>query len=72
MAEAADRARWNRTFAVLAQLSNAFRDPKKTEAIDPMQFFPWQRAENQQAPPPTPDEREMLRQAFPGKRKAES
>lgn len=69
MAEAKDRAAWNRTFALMAQLHNAFRDPKKTDPMDPMQFFPWQRAENQQAPPPTAEEREMLRQAFPGKRK---
>jgi len=69
MAEAADRAAWNRTFAVVAQLYNAFRGPKRHEAIDPMQFFPWQRAENRPAPPPTPEERAMLRQAFSGKRK---
>jgi len=41
MAEAADRARWNRTFAQLAQLRNIHRDPKTTEPIDPLTFFPW-------------------------------
>lgn len=78
MAEAADRTAWNRTFAVLAQISNSNRDPDKTEPIDPMQFFPWDDGESQekQAPPPTPEERDMLRKAFSGKRgrkpKAES
>ncbi len=69
MAEAADRAAWNRTFAVLAQIYNANRDPKKTEPIDPMQFFPWDKARNQQAPPPTAEDRQMLRRAFPPKKK---
>ena len=68
MAEARDRASWNRTFAVLAQLHNANRDPKKTEAIDPMQYFPWSRPEKQQASPPTAEDRRMLRRAFPGKK----
>lgn len=69
MAEAKDRAAWNRTFAVLAQIYNANRDPKKTDSIDPMQFFPWDRQQKEQALPPTPEDREMLRRAFPGKRR---
>jgi len=69
MAEAADRARWNRTFAVLAQLFNANRDPQKTKPIDPMQFFPWDKGPKEQAPPPTEEDRKMLRRAFPGRRK---
>jgi len=68
MAEAKDRAAWNRTFAVLAQIHNANRDPKKTEPIDPMQFFPWDKARNQQAPPPTAEDRQMLRRAIGRKR----
>lgn len=64
MAEAADRAAWNRTAALLAQIYNANLDPKKGKPIDPMQFFPWERDRKQQAPPPTPEEREMLGRAF--------
>jgi len=69
MAEAKDRAAWNRTFAVLAQLFNANRDPEKTKPIDPMQFFPWDRSPKEQASPPTPEDRQMLRRAFPGRKK---
>ena len=68
MAEVRDRAAWNRTFAVLAQMFNANRDPEKTRAIDPMVFFPWGKRTEQQAAPPTAEERQMLRRAFPGKR----
>jgi len=69
MAEARDRAAWNRTFAVLAQLFNANRDPKKAQPIEPMQFFPWDTAKPRQAPPPTEADRAALRRAFPGGRK---
>ena len=69
MAEARDRAAWNRTFAVLAQLCNANRNPDHGQAIDPVQFFPWDQGQQKQAPPPTPEEREMLRRRFPGRRK---
>lgn len=69
MAEAKDRVAWNRTLAVLAQIYNANRDPKKAEPIDPMQFFPWDKPQKEQAPPPTPGERQMLRRAFPGKKR---
>ena len=67
MAEARDRTAWNRTFAVLAQLFNTNRDPHKTQGIDPLQFFPWDKAVREQAPPPTVEDRKMLRRAFPGK-----
>ena len=53
MAEVRDRAAWNRTFAVLAQLFNANRDPEKTRPIDPMAFFPWGKQAEEQAPAPT-------------------
>jgi len=69
MAEAKDRSCWNRTFAVLAQIHNAHRDPEKTEPMDPMRYFPWSRLEKEQAPPPTSEDREMLRRAFPGKKR---
>lgn len=68
MAEARDRARWNRTFALLAQLYNANRNPKRTRPIDPLQFFPWDKHVQEQAPPPTESDLKMLRKAFPGKR----
>jgi hypothetical protein len=68
MAEVRDRAAWNRTFAVLAQLFNANRDPEKTRPIDPMVFFPWGKQTEEQAPAPTDEERQMLRRAFPKKR----
>jgi len=71
MAEAKDRASWNHTFAVLAQLYNAFRDAEKGEGIDPLLFFPWERPKQEPAPPPTPEEREMLRRAFPGNKKSQ-
>jgi len=65
MAEARDRAAWNRTRAVLAQLYNVNRDPKKGKPIDPEQFFPWDDAAAQAAPPPTDVDRELLQQTFP-------
>ncbi len=65
MAEARDRAAWNRTMAWLAGLYNVHRDPKKTKAIDPMQFFPWGQPQQEQAPPPTEADRAMLRHVFP-------
>lgn len=72
MAEAKDRAAWNRTFAVLAQICNANRDPKKGKSIDPMQFFPWHDGGSAirggKAPPPTAEDRAALRLAFPGKK----
>jgi len=68
MAEARDRAAWNRTMAFLAGLYNVNRDPKKTKPIDPMQFFPWGQPQEERAPPPTEADREMLRRVFPGKK----
>ena len=68
MAEVRDRAAWNRTFAVLAQIFNANRDSKTTKPIDPLQFYPWGLGTREQAPPPTEGDRQMLRRAFPGKR----
>ena len=59
MAEAKDRAGWNRTMALLAGLFNVNRDPKKTRPIDPMQFFPWHERQEEQAPPPTEADREV-------------
>jgi len=53
MAEAADRAAWNRTFAVLAQIYNANRG-EGGEPIDPLQYFPWERPGPQKPKPPTP------------------
>lgn len=65
MAEAADRAAWNRTFAEMANLHNKFRG-EKDEAIDPMQFFPWDGGggQNQRAPEPTPEQEVALEAAF--------
>ena len=68
MAEARDRAGWNRTFALLDQLFNANRDPKTTRPVDPLQFFPWDKRAQEPAPPPTESDLKMLRKAFPGKR----
>ena len=69
MAEARDRVRWNHTFAVLAQVFNANRDPDKTKAIDPLMFYPWDRRTSERAPPPTDSDRQMLKRAFPGRNK---
>lgn len=69
MAEAKDRAAWNRAFAVVAQLANVNRDPAKTKAIDIMQFFPWSPATPKAAPPATKSDREALRKMYPGGKK---
>lgn len=68
MTEAKDRAAWNRTFAVVAQLSNVNRDPQKTTAIDIMRFFPWSLDVPKAAPPPTDSDRKALRKAYPGRK----
>ena len=70
MAKASGRAAWGRTFAVLAQMFNANRDPEKSKAINPMQFYPWADQEEKSAPPATPQQLTELRQLFPkgGKR----
>jgi len=66
MAEARDRAAWNRTRAVLAQLYNVNRDPKRGKPIDPERFFPWDDvAKKPAAPPPTDADRELLKRIFP-------
>ena len=68
MAKASDRAAWCRTFAVLAQMFNVNRG-KNSEAIDPMQFYPWPEtgSHGSTLPPPTEADRKELRQLFPGK-----
>lgn len=69
MAKAADLAKWSRTFAVLAQIFNVNRDPKKSEAIDPLKFCPWvERGERAKAAPPTESERSELKKLFPKKK----
>ncbi len=67
--EAEDKRAWNRTMAVLAQIYNSNRDPKRSRAIDPLQFCPYLAARNRRpSPPPTAEDRAMLRKLFPGKR----
>jgi len=68
MAEAADKAAWNRTFAVVAQIYNSVRE-KKAEAIDPMAFYPWAQEKRTNAPPPTKEQDAMLSQVFSPKPK---
>lgn len=69
MAKAADLAKWSRTFAVLAQIFNVNRDPKRSDAIDPMKFCPWvERGERTKAAPPTEAERSELKNLFPKKK----
>ena len=68
MAEAKDNAAWNRTCALMAKWHNAFSE-KDSETIDPMLFYPWALdRQEKNAPPPTEEERAMLREAFPGKK----
>lgn len=68
--EQEDRLRWNHTWAVLAQVHNYHRDPKRSKAIDTRQFFPWgNRGRHLPAPPPTAEDREMLRKVFAGGKK---
>ena len=64
MAEASDRVKWNRTFAVLAQMFNANRDPDKTRPIDPLKFFPWKDKEPAVLPPPTDAQRVKFRKLY--------
>jgi len=67
MAEAADRARWNRTQAVLAQIYNANRG-KDDPPIDPMKFFPWDKGRSKpKARRITPADDKMLTKLFPPK-----
>ncbi len=66
MAEAKDRAAWNRTFAMLAGLYNPNR-AKGAKPIDPMQFFPWADLKSKPLAGPTEAERQVLREAFPKK-----
>lgn len=67
MAEAADKAAWNRTFAVVAQIFNSVRS-EKVEAIDPMLFYPWERPQKAAAKPPTPAQDALLTKLFPAKK----
>ena len=69
MARVADRTRWCRTFAVLAQIYDANR-AEDSEAIDPMQFYIWGETKSKGSrcpPPPTEAERAEMRQIFPKK-----
>jgi hypothetical protein len=66
MAEQADRMRWNHTFAVCAQLHNAFRDSKKSDAIPVNELCPWVLGGSKRQPKPASDaDRRFLEQAFP-------
>jgi hypothetical protein len=70
MADACERSAWNHTFAIVAQIHNYHRDPKKSEAIDWRQYCPHLRQEKpKRAPPPTPEQRALLRELFPGERR---
>ena len=62
--EQEDKLAWCRTSAVVVQLYNAFRDPKTSEPIDPMKFYPWQEVAGKKAAPPTETELNMLEQLF--------
>ncbi len=70
MAEAADRAHWNRTAALLQQTSNVYRDPD-TRPEDPMKFFPWSNPEpkHDAAGPrePSPGLEAALEKMYPGR-----
>lgn len=70
MAEAADKAHWNRTFALIAQLHNLLTT-EDSEHIDPMQFFPWDVPQKPKlkARPITPEVDAMLSKMFPGGKK---
>ena len=69
--EAADKLAWNHTLAILAQIYNVNRDAKRGQrAMDPLQFCPYHRSKHRPpAPPPTAEDREMLRQLYPGKKR---
>lgn len=62
-----DTLAWNHTFALLAGLHNTFGD-EQTRPIDPMRFCPYVgRQRKGRVRGPTDQERQILRQAFPGK-----
>ncbi len=63
MAEEADRAKWARTQAVLAQIHNA-NCTDSAATIDPMIFFPWDKGEPDRAPPMTDADRDMFRKVY--------
>jgi hypothetical protein len=63
MAEAADKARWNRTSALIAQIYNANR-PANAKPISPMDFYPWH---TERVIEITPAIDRALREVFPGK-----
>lgn len=66
MARAADVAGWNRTWAVIAQLFNINRDPKRSKAIDLDDFFPWKQRSSEVSEIRKSD-RAGLRKMFPNK-----
>jgi len=69
MAEARDRAAWNRTFALEAVLYNAFRG-KNDDPVDPMQFYPWPlpKHESKKVKRLTPELDRMLSDTYPAKK----
>ncbi len=67
MAEAADRAAWSRTFAVIAQMLNENRS-EKSKPINVMEFFPWEINDPQPKPRKlTSQERQRMRELLPKK-----
>lgn len=65
MAEAKDKAAWNRTFAIMAQIRNTVVAHAR-DAVNPMEFYPWTVvAERVNAPPPTPAQEAALSEVFP-------
>ncbi len=65
MAEARDRVAWNHTFAILAQIYNANRDPENSEPADPMDFFPWEKPKPAKTPPATEADIKLLEKMYP-------
>lgn len=66
MAEAADRFRWNRTFAAIAAQNN-LHVKDRADAVDPNKFFPWDAAAAEPVlREPTPEQEAQLETHFPG------
>jgi hypothetical protein len=66
--EAEDRRGWKRTFAIMATLYNANRG-ENTPAIDPMEFYPYEKGSSEGNDESAPVDRELMRRMFPGNRK---
>jgi hypothetical protein len=70
MAHARQRVEWGRAASIIAKIHNV-NCTKDRDTLPPSAFMPSTmagRTAKKKAPPPTVEERELLRRAFPGKK----